>query len=335
MTDDAQHPNGDPKEKTRVCPTCRMDISVLATRCRFCGSEVGRPKEAARQLSASDLGGETIYHRAPSGSVLDAMEAFRAEEESTISNPVLKTTAGRVDDLPNLEMGAQDILGLSLDERNMTSASPRPQPSGFDRIKTIVIALVVLVALIFGGVKGVQFIQSTTAETEEAPTTGQVNRAVGILAAGGPPIKALEAAVEANDLNPTAENAKIEEEAFLAVKAQITGLMNAEEWNLDKLRMASTLAQEAVQLYPNPASIALKSEVDAESSDYKLVYIGAEDGTAEFRLNSPREVVQVKRGDTLLDRFYVQSVVGDTVKLLDTKRNDRLITYDNAGALPR
>lgn len=335
MADDAQDLNGEGREKTRTCPTCRMEISVLATRCRFCGSDVGRPKEATRQLTATDLGGETIYHRAPSGSVLDAMEAFRAEEESTIKNPVLRTSSGRVDDLPNLDMGAQDILGLSLDEQKMTSASPRRQPSGMDRIKTIAIMMVVLIAAIFGGVKGIQFMRSMAASTAEVEEPGQVNPAVAMLNRGGEPIKALEAAVEANDLNPTPENAKIEEQAFLAVKDQITALLNAEDWSLDKLRRASTLAQQAVQLYPNPASIALKSEVDAENSDYKLVYMGADSGTAEFRLNSPRETIEVRRGDTILDRFYVQSVVGHTVKLEDAKRGQRLVTFDRAGSLPR
>lgn len=335
MADDAPDVNGEGREKHRTCPTCRMEISVLATRCRFCGSEVGRPKEKARQLTASDLGGETIYHRAPSGSVLDAMEAFRAEEESTIKNPVLRSTSGRVDDLPNLDMGAQDILGLSLDEQKLTSAAPRHQPSGLDRIKTIAIAIVILVAVIFGGVKGIEFLRSQTAATEVVETPVHVNRAMSMLNSGGQPIKALAVAVEANDLNPTAENAKIEEQVFLAVKQQITDLLNADDWSLDKLRTASTLAQQAQQLYPNPASIALKSEVDAENSDYKLVYMGASGGTAEFRLNSPRETMEVKRGDVILDRFYVQSVVGDTVKLEDSKRNHRVITFDRAGSLPR
>lgn len=335
MADDAQKPNNDAREKTRTCPTCRMEISVLATRCRFCGSEVGRPKEATRQLTVNDLGGETVYHRAPSGSVLDAMEAFRAEEESTIKNPVLKNTAGRVDDLPNLDLGAKDIVGLSLDESRMTSASPGKPPSGMDRLKTMAIALVVLVAVVFGGAKGVQYLRASAGTAEQVNEPVHVNRARDILNSGGKPIEALRAAVEANNVDPSPTNAKIEEEMFLAVKEQIDGLLNAEDWSMDKLRTASTLAQQALQLYPNPASIALKADVDAENSDYKLVYLGASGGVAEFRLNSPREVVQVKRGDTIMDRFYVLSVVGDTVKLEDTKRGHRVVTFERAGAMPR
>ena len=72
-----------PEEKTRICPSCRMRISVLATRCLHCGESVGRPKDETRELSTQDLGGETIYHRAPSGSVIDALEAFREEEDAS------------------------------------------------------------------------------------------------------------------------------------------------------------------------------------------------------------------------------------------------------------
>ena len=69
-------------EKMRLCPTCRMEISVLATKCRYCGEEVGRPRDETRSLSISDLGGETVQHYAPSSSVMEALEAFRSEEDS-------------------------------------------------------------------------------------------------------------------------------------------------------------------------------------------------------------------------------------------------------------
>ena len=64
-------------DKTRLCPSCRCEISVLATRCRFCGEEVGRPRDEARQLSIDDLGGENVTLYAPSGNVMDALESFR------------------------------------------------------------------------------------------------------------------------------------------------------------------------------------------------------------------------------------------------------------------
>lgn len=333
MADDHDRNQAD-REKTRTCPTCRCEISVLATRCRFCGSEVGRPKEAARQLTASDLGGETIYHRAPSGSVLDAMEAFRAEEESTITNPVLSTTTGRVDDLPALDMGAHDILGL--DDAKPLSTSPRVyQPSGADRIKTIVIGLVVLVAAVFGIVKGITYLQNRSDADVVEEVEAIPNRAMDMLQQGIPPIKALAEAARANDRDPTPQNSKIEEDVFLAVKKQVEDMLDAKEWNLDALRNASALAREAVDLYPNPGSIALKSEVDAENSDYRLVLMSTNENEATFKLNSPRETVTVKRGDTILNRFYIQSVVGQTVKLEDTKRAGRVVTFDRPGALPR
>ena len=59
-----------------------MTISVLATKCRYCGEDVGKPKEEQRELSVNDLGGENVHHRAPSGSVMEALESFRLEDAS-------------------------------------------------------------------------------------------------------------------------------------------------------------------------------------------------------------------------------------------------------------
>lgn len=333
MTDERANQDRADREKLRTCPTCRMEISVLATRCRFCGSEVGRPKEAARSLTATDLGGETIYHRAPSGSVLDAMEAFRAEEETTISHPKSSPGTARVDELPNLDMGAKDVLGLD-DPKKITSAVRHAPPSGAERTRTIAIAVVVLIAVIFGAVKGFAFLQARSSQPEEGPVEQFENRAMSMLKSGGSPIKALAVAVEANNVDPSPQNSKIEEDVFLAVKAQVDKLIGAEKWSLDGLRMASTLSSEAVDLYPNPSSIALKTEVDAENSDYKLVLMSTTANEATFKLNSPRETVTVKRGDTILGRFFVQSVVGQTVKLEDSKRDGRVVTFDRPGSLP-
>ena len=64
----------------RLCPSCRMSIPVLAVKCRFCGEEVGRPRDETRKLSISDLGGQDSTMYAPSSSVMEALEAFRTEE---------------------------------------------------------------------------------------------------------------------------------------------------------------------------------------------------------------------------------------------------------------
>lgn len=327
----------DPGEKTRMCPTCRMQISVLAVRCRFCGSSVGRPKEAARELTASDLGGETIYHRAPSGSVLDAMEAFRAEEESTLKPSDSESSqSGRVDDMPNLNSNIQDVLSMSLDESNMRSVAPPKPKSLGSRLVTLGGLILLLVAVIYGGIRGVDYFQARQAAANEKEVPDIVNRAPSIINRGGSPVEALEEAVYAQETAPTPENQRIVEDAFAYLKDRVDAHLNAEDWSRDELRQASRLANQAVEIYPNASTIGLKSDVDQENNAYKLVLVTVEGKEAEFRLNNPaRDTVTVKRGDTLLDRFYVQSIVGQTVKLIDETRSERLITFDRPGALPR
>lgn len=314
-----------------------MEISVLAVRCRFCGVEVGRPKEAARELTASDLGGETIYHRAPSGSVLDAMEAFRAEETATLKSAKPDAGSGsRVDDMPDLNSNIQDVLSMSLDESNMRSVAPPKAASLGDRLLKFGIIAVVLVALIYGGIRGVNYIQERRAAANVVEVPEVVNEAPAIMARNGSPIEALEAATEARNALPNAENEKILEDAFAYVKQRVEQHLNTDDWSRDSLRKASSLATQAVEIYPNAASIGLKSDVDQENNDYKLVLEAIEDGKAVFRLNNPsKDVITVARGEMILDRFYVQSVVGETVKLIDERRNERLITFDRPGALPR
>src|SRR5690606_34714265 len=122
----------------RLCPTCRMEIRVLATKCRFCGENVGRPRDEVRALSIDDLGGETIRHYAPSSSVMEAIEAFRSETEA--SNPQVddagrKSIFGRkgkkdatpaptgADGLPTLDERSQVLASLA-----MPSVAPTRKP---------------------------------------------------------------------------------------------------------------------------------------------------------------------------------------------------------------
>ena len=67
-------------DKTRLCPSCRMQISVLATKCRFCGENVSRPRVEDRHFTIRDLGGENSRKYAASESMLSALESFRIEQ---------------------------------------------------------------------------------------------------------------------------------------------------------------------------------------------------------------------------------------------------------------
>ncbi|HPJ99075.1 MAG TPA: hypothetical protein PKW60_06280, partial [Candidatus Hydrogenedentes bacterium] len=67
------------EDKTRVCPFCRREISIFATKCFHCGERVDPPRADQRHFSMEDLGGRKSTNYAPSESVMAALETFRAE----------------------------------------------------------------------------------------------------------------------------------------------------------------------------------------------------------------------------------------------------------------
>ncbi len=65
------------EDELRLCPVCRMSISVWATRCRFCGEEVGRPKREEKKLTMRDLGAPKQAAYKQSEEVRKALDDFR------------------------------------------------------------------------------------------------------------------------------------------------------------------------------------------------------------------------------------------------------------------
>ncbi len=326
-----------PTEKMRVCPSCRMQISVLATKCRFCGEEVGKPKDETRTLSIHDLGGEQVYHRAPSGSVMEALESFRVDETLQRSG---------VDDLNKMDMGinagnlppslraptAEDFDYKPKAPTTTTKKKPASSGSRMGLVGAIVAALVLAVVAITAGPSILEKINGP----EEVPTgPTHVNRAPGILARGGPAIEALEAAVEAIDADPSADNRRIAEDCVQALEKEVQALLSSSSFDAAKITEASNLAARGVDLYPNEATRALSEEAKQDDQAYKmtLTNIDRTTATAKFVLVGGKEV-SVKEKDTLVDRFYVRRIVGDNfVTLTDNKRSGRPVKYEQ-GRLP-
>lgn len=331
------------QEKTRICPSCRMQISVLATKCRFCGEEVGKPKDETRTLSIHDLGGEQVYHRAPSGSVLEAMEAFRADE--TMREASEKEGGGGLNDLGIGESEEASGTGISFDHEPSSIFSPShyaASSSGLaGRFKLAGAVVAVLILLVVGVTMGPRILESLDQSEAEAEPPVFRNRAPEVLAAGGPAIDALELAVKAIDREDSAKNRRIAEDAVAAVEKEVTGLLNATPFEMENLQEASAISAQAASLYPNQTTRNLADVVRDEYRDYTMTLLeikkDAEDGTrlARFQLNKgDYPIVEVKRSDTLDDRFRVRSFVGSQrVILLDIKRGNRPVVYDK-GRLP-
>lgn len=318
-------------EKLRVCPSCRMQISVLAAKCRWCGEEVGKPKDETRTLSVHDLGGEHIQHRAPSGSVMEALEAFRVEETLAASDsPQL---GGPSLDLDFGGGGSGRSSGASAFTAARPSKSARPPKSKVPLIAgmaggiALVVALAVVAPRLIGGIGE---------QNANANLPTYTNRAPGILASGGPAIDALQAAVEAIGHENSEKNRGIADEAAAALDKEVRDLLSKVPFSMENLQLASSLSNRGADLYPSEVTRALVSEVQEDNRAYKIVLLNL-DGTnnsATFILNDAAgSRATVQPGGMLLDRFRVERVLAGTrmVTLSDTKRGNRPVVFEVGG----
>lgn len=322
-------------EKSRICPSCRMQISVLAVKCRFCGEEVGKPKEEQRTLSINDLGGEIIHHRAPSGSVMDALEAFRVEtglegDESGV--PGESDGAGNLseDGVPKVDDDAFSSEFDSATKSSITSVYEKRPPTIQERFKSIGLIVGAITVLVFLGAKMPDWIDTYRGEAEAVPTT-YVNKAPGILERGGPPIEALRAAVDAIKFEDSAPHRKSAEDALYALADQVHGLLNASPFEQSNLSNASRLTTRAMSIYPGERTVELVEEVKGDSALYKmlLIKIDRETKTATFKPNAPGSpLMQVKKGDLLAGRFHVRLVTTRGVTLEDQLRRNRIVRFE-------
>ena len=315
-------------EKERICPSCRMAISVLATKCRFCGEEVGKPKEEQRELSINDLGGESIQHRAPSGSVMEALESFRVEDAGADDGMDLGSLGEDLDPEAsgfNVSSDVSDVFrhggGDAKKDGNKESSS--------ERIMTVLKVAAVLGVIIAGALTIPKMIESRRAEARDQLVETYVNPAEGIYRSTGSAVDALKAAVEAVGIVDDAANRKILADMTLLVLAEVNGKLNARPWNFQILSEASSIASQAANHHPtNPDIIALNEQVRQDTLDYRLVYMGpTDDGRAKFKENKPGAQTQVYgEGDLLANRFRITQIIGRRqVKMVDEKRGNRAL----------
>lgn len=312
------------EEKSRTCPSCRTSISVLATKCRFCGETVGKPKVEVRQLSVNDLGGESVRHQAVSSNVIAALDEMRKE-------------AGAEGDPETQEAGDPGIDLSSLDDFDKPSFNahtPKPrQVSIADRLTTAVKIIVVLGIIAFLATKVSTIFKPDDGGGLPTTNTSHKNLAPGILADNGDLMDALAAAVIAVEEAPEPANKKIRDEVMALLTEEIDGLLNANPWTIAKLREASSRANKAAEVYPSDQSNDLMSKVSQESIDYGTILLGMDPaaGTATFQLNTgSSEKKTVRIGELVAGRFKVTSIQSDKVRVQDIKRNNRNLASEMA-----
>jgi hypothetical protein len=328
-----------------------MEISVLATKCRFCGEGVGRPRDETRSLTIDDLGGETVQQYAPSSSVMEAMESFRSEAETT--SDVLDdsvTNRGAIFGEKDAGGGATDDGLPQLDERSQSLAS-LAMPSVGEGVKkkrggggvSVDLGPWIKKAGIFAGLVAAMIILyfgsvNVMARKPQEPARQHPNRAEQLLAAGDSSLEALEVALAAESRESHSDNVAITAKARKAVVNDIQALLNKADWTMEDLNAAFKMSQRAIDIDPSEDNIAVREEVQRERFMYSMVLI-ASDGEAEAKLSlqippergGGSEQVTVKKGDMLRDRFEVVSIGSDRVSLLDTKRNSRMVQVNTRG----
>ncbi|MDZ4861609.1 MAG: hypothetical protein SGI88_21760 [Candidatus Hydrogenedentes bacterium] len=335
-------------DKNRLCPSCRMEISVLAVKCRFCGESVGRPRDEARNLTIDDLGGETVRHYAPSSSVMEAMEAFRSEYEFKSNpppdaEPARKSMFGIAgkkkgdpnsgtaeEGLPQLDERSQALASLAMPSGKPTATFKRSRgPSAAQRAVQVAGILIGLVVLYFGGT----FAYSYFTAAPVVPDRVNHNPAERILASGGDPKQAVIDAANALAKEQHPKNKEILEQAQLAFAKKIHDLLDAKPWTHQSLRDAARNVNDVFKVDRSGEIRKLHEEVTAETFAYQMSVNQISDDSATFGLSRPSTAatdrsVNVKAGEMIDGRFKVIAIKRDSVQVQDTLRDNRPLTFN-------
>ena len=313
--------NSSTGERMRLCPSCRMSISILATKCRFCGEIVSRPREEARRLSYTDLGGERPAQFVPSESVMGALEAFRREVMGEQGDD---SGSG----LPDLDADHLDMTSLSKPAASMSRSrlqaqvARRKQSSKVPRIAMISAAVILMVIGIFVGTQ--VFGKRGPVEEDLAK-----NRAWKILEEGGSGIEALRVAMNEVNQAETPGNRSVLDRARLKVKDDVEALLNADPLDIEKIRKASELASNALVIDPNDNGInKLKAVVDEEAYCYKttISQIAADKSEVHLKVIHPdqtSDIVVKKEGDSINKRLKLKRIMAGHVVFEDTMRKTK------------
>lgn len=324
------------EEKSRLCPSCRMQISALAVKCRYCGEEVGKPKLEQRTLSINDLGGESIYHRAPAGSVTEALEAFRVEAGLGIDGVGQPPDASEGAGVSAPDIGPDGMPVLDddpLGERSgsgwysaITSVHKARPPTFRERLKTVGIIVGGIVLLVLLGVKAPGWIEDYRLSRAGAVVPTFVDDTERMLREGYPPIDALAEAVRAVAYEDSASHRSSRKNALEKLIEQVEGLLYAKPFDSENLRKAQGLITRARNLYLCHATIELAKTVQNDTKIYGMILIKIDQANfvATFQANNS-ELMEAEKGGVLAGRFRVHSVTKQSVTLIDQERGNRVV----------
>lgn len=339
--------HGSEEDQTRLCPTCRMPISILAVKCRYCGSEVGRPRKEQETLTIKDLGGEARTQYTLSGDVQGALEAFRAEElsaqeqekrekEAAASSSWFGRRRGkRVPSdsdfssdggLPELDDEHRELASISSQASAPQGAGGHEAaaPTGYGMAAKLLVAGSIAVVFLLCAYL-VWFLVSEPYRGKDIPNLPAFeNRALRILEQGGGILEALENAARALQVNNTPQNRDIIDTVRERVIQEVDALLMAHSWRPSTLDEASSLATKALRIDPSKRLRELRARVSAEVDAYGLVLVkvNLESNRVTFKLHNPDYPLKeetVGFNGLVQNRFKVTRISGNSVRLEDTK----------------
>ncbi len=344
---------GEPTEEMRLCPTCRMKVSVWATKCHHCGEEVGRPRREELKLTLKDLGGESKTSYAPSGNVTGALESFRVEEASTVEAMLasrrkvsfLDRLLGRTPPPPPPKRPTQGTRDLDEYSRNLTASLLDDMPSSSSvsisraqlpqtsaptlagRFVPIAMVIGALLALYFGGNFAWGKVSGYLEARKHANDVIYNNQALNMLARNEESIVAFEEAMTALRINDTEENRQIASDVRAVLLKDVDSLMSANPWRRADQDKAYEMMQRAMKVDSNPEVRTKYESVSRDIGLFKFVLKSVDStGTkATFRLNNPdfEQEVTVGQSDRIMDRFIVAAISRGEVHLNDDRVSGR------------
>ncbi len=349
----------DRADKTRLCPHCRMPISVLATKCRFCGEEVGRPKDQSRSLTVDDLGGERGSRYAPSSSVMEALESFRVEETSNVETPAPSRSwspfrrnrkarslaqTPRDGGMPALDERGKALASLAMPVRPVASLQRPAEPSWMKKVIVFASFVATVLLLIIGATQVIAMIRKEDAPVQTAAELA-ARRARAALDQGEL-LVALDACLDAVQKANTRETREMLAKARANVRQHVENLLNSEPFSDRRLLDAVNLARRAETIDPSSEIRSLREMAEAEGRScwMRLVDLDAGKKTATFQVNGPSNPCYApdepsyketyKIGDVINGRFRVLNITRTHVRVRDTARNDRRMLYSFSGIFP-
>lgn len=334
------------QDPMRLCYVCRMPISVLAIRCRYCGAEIGRPRKEQETFTIADLGGEKVGTYTVSGNVTDALESFMMEERAQLEaeerekiEAERRSLTGRLRALVgadgaskhkeanlDLKMGSLDINAISLSSSAQRSSTMRKKSfweSAGPRLLTVGAILAGLVVLYFIADNAWQKVRERRAGEATSDQFVYPNRALEMLAAGSSLVEAHEEAMLALKQNNSAENQSIARQVRAKIVDDVKKRAYSDPFDMGKLSSASRDMTVIGQRDPDTEIVQLMGTINREVGYFAfiLTQVDAVTSTATFRLNNPALVEkeqQVKVGDLLQQRFRVVEITPNNVVLEDT-----------------